>query len=255
MATIASADGVEIAFDVEGDGPPLVLLHGFSDARAFWREHGYSAAFVGDGRRVILIDARGHGESGKPHETDAYSVDHHAADVIAVLDALAIETADVLGYSMGGRTALGLACLFPERLGAVVAGGAHPYAQSMQFFRTAIEAGLASWVSIVENLAGRLSANMRERLMKNDEAALAAAVARDRPDISAMLRRSPTPVLLIAGQADPIYPLVERFARESNRRFAGLPGLNHIQTVFATDEVVRETSAFLAAGADCSRRG
>ena len=85
-----SADGVPVAYTVLGTGSPLVLLHGFSETGESWREAGYVDRFLSNGRRVVLIDCRGHGASGKPHDAAAYSGDKRARDVLAVLDALGI---------------------------------------------------------------------------------------------------------------------------------------------------------------------
>ncbi len=238
------SDGVETAFEVEGRGTPLVLLHGFSDTRAFWRDQGYVDAFLATGRQPVLIDARGHGESGKPHEPELYTLRRRARDVVAVLDALGIDTAEVLGYSLGGWTALGLACHFPDRVRAVVAGGAHPYAESLRGLRDALAAGLDAWIGVVEGMAGPLPATVRERLRRNDVEALAAGVARDRPDISPLLAESPVPLLLYAGEADPRHAPAKRFARETGASFVGLPGLNHMQALFATESVARAAAAF-----------
>src|SRR5687767_9340209 len=68
-----STDGTKIVYECVGDGDPFVLLHGFSDTRETWREAGYVERLIQRGRRSILIDCRGHGESGKPHDPNAYS--------------------------------------------------------------------------------------------------------------------------------------------------------------------------------------
>src|SRR6185312_10109372 len=75
-----SADGVPIAYSVHGAGAPLILLHGFTETSASWEEIGYIEPFLRAGRQVVLIDARGHGASGKPHEPGAYTGKNHASD-------------------------------------------------------------------------------------------------------------------------------------------------------------------------------
>src|SRR3712207_4870218 len=96
-------DDTRIYYEVEGAGPPLVLLHGLSDSLASWRDYGFVAGLASD-YRLILIDARGHGRSDKPHDPNAYGHAQRAADVAAVLDDLAIDRAHFLGYSLGGWT-------------------------------------------------------------------------------------------------------------------------------------------------------
>src|SRR5690606_26148284 len=98
-------DSVEIMYRVEGDGAPLVLLHGFTDNSESWQEYGFVAPLIDAGRKLVMIDARGHGRSGRPNDPAAYAPYARAADVVAVLDALRLPRADVLGYSMGGWTA------------------------------------------------------------------------------------------------------------------------------------------------------
>ena len=81
-----------IHYQVAGEGPALVLLHGFSERVVDWYEAGYVDALRPD-YRLILIDARGHGASDKPHDRAAYALDRRVADVTAVLDALEIAKA------------------------------------------------------------------------------------------------------------------------------------------------------------------
>src|SRR5215471_13174551 len=102
----ADNDGVRIHYQVEGEGPPLVLQHGFSESVVDWYEAGYVDALRSD-YRLILIDARGHGASDKPHDPDAYELERRVADVVAVLDGLAIGKAVFWGYSMGGWIGFG----------------------------------------------------------------------------------------------------------------------------------------------------
>ena len=86
-------DGVRIHYRVEGSGVPLVLHHGFTSRLDRWYENGYVEALQ-DRYRLILIDARGHGKSDKPHEPAAYQTERRVADVLAVMDAVGIELTD-----------------------------------------------------------------------------------------------------------------------------------------------------------------
>jgi pimeloyl-ACP methyl ester carboxylesterase len=236
-------DSVEILYRVEGQGEPLVLLHGFTENSESWREYGFVAPLLAAGRSLITIDARGHGRSGRPHDPAAYAPYARALDVIAVLDALRLPRADVLGYSMGGWTAYCVAKYFPERLRSVIAGGTQPYGQSLEPYRRIMACGLDCWADIVEEMANRPVA--RRRLLANDSAALSAVVAEDRPNIAASVARAGVPMLLYAGRADTIHDLISRFAREADAEFLSLPGQNHIQTLQAADAVVPPVVAFL----------
>jgi alpha-beta hydrolase superfamily lysophospholipase len=73
QGTTISHDGTPIAFEAEGSGPPLVLLHGFAGEGRDWHEKGYVSRLTALGRRVITLDARGHGKSGKPHHASDYA--------------------------------------------------------------------------------------------------------------------------------------------------------------------------------------
>jgi pimeloyl-ACP methyl ester carboxylesterase len=114
-----SNDGTRIAYQLEGDGPPLVLLAGQANSHHWWD------AVRGDfSRRTITLDWRGTGDSDRPDVV--YSTQGFADDVVAVLDAAGIESADVYGTSMGGRVAQWLAIRCPERIRALVLGCTSP---------------------------------------------------------------------------------------------------------------------------------
>src|SRR6266567_1274226 len=117
-------DGVEIAFLDQGDGEPIVLVHGFaSNAAVNWVHPGWVATLTRAGRRAIALDLRGHGASAKLYDPAAYHSAVMAEDVRALLDHLALSRADVMGYSMGARIAAFLALAHPDRVRAGVLGG------------------------------------------------------------------------------------------------------------------------------------
>ena len=109
-----SNQGVRIHYQVEGDGPPLVLQHGITWNLRFWYYRGYVDALKGD-YRLILIDARGHGASDKPHDPTAYNREAKVSDICAVLDALDIARSHFWGYSMGCSIGMALGLLRPDR--------------------------------------------------------------------------------------------------------------------------------------------
>jgi pimeloyl-ACP methyl ester carboxylesterase len=117
-------DGVEIAYLDEGAGEPIVLVHGFASTKEVnWVNPGWVRTLNGVGRRVIALDNRGHGASSKLYDPAAYQMALMAEDVAALLDHLAIERADVMGYSMGARITAFLSVNHPERVRSAILGG------------------------------------------------------------------------------------------------------------------------------------
>lgn len=115
---------VEIAFLDEGEGEPIVLVHGFASSKDVnWVGTSWTTTLRGAGRRVIALDDRGHGASTKLYDPADYHTTLMAEDVRALLDHLKIERADVMGYSMGARISAFLALKHPDRVRSVVLGG------------------------------------------------------------------------------------------------------------------------------------
>ena len=118
-----SFDGISISYESWGEGPPVILLHGFIvDSKINWVGAGLIRPLLAEKRRVIALDARGHGRSDKPHDPKAYAGRAMARDVIALIDELGLTDAVLIGYSMGGYTALEVA-LLDNRVSAVAAWG------------------------------------------------------------------------------------------------------------------------------------
>ncbi|MXP09741.1 alpha/beta fold hydrolase [Pseudoblastomonas halimionae] len=104
--TISSFDGEELAIHRMGEGQPVVLLHGlFSSAQMNWIKYGHAAKLVASGFECIMPDLRAHGESAKPHDASAYPHDVLVSDAAAVVEKLGLEHYDLVGFSLGARTA------------------------------------------------------------------------------------------------------------------------------------------------------
>lgn len=123
MATFPSFDGVTLSYTDDGDGPVLVLLHGFAaDTNVNYVRPGLFDLFLDEGFRVVAMDARGHGLSEKPREPEAYGNDAMKRDVSALLDHLRIDACVLVGYSMGGHTTLRVAVDEPRVKALVLLG-------------------------------------------------------------------------------------------------------------------------------------
>jgi pimeloyl-ACP methyl ester carboxylesterase len=115
---------VEIAYLDEGEGPPIVLVHGFASTKDVnWVYPTWVSLLRHSGRRVIALDHRGHGASTKLYDPEDYHIGIMMGDVRALLDHLKIERADVMGYSLGSRITALLALHAPERVRSAVLGG------------------------------------------------------------------------------------------------------------------------------------
>lgn len=124
MKELRSFDGATIAYLDRGEGPPVLLLHGFAaDHKSNWVGNGIVDALVAAGRRVIATDARGHGASDKSRDPAAYRDPAMVRDAEGLLEQLDIEAADVVGYSMGAMTAARLAATGNPRVRSVILAG------------------------------------------------------------------------------------------------------------------------------------
>ena len=118
------SDGLTLAYRDEGDGDPILLIHGFaSNLDVNWVGPGWFDVLQADGRRVIAIDNRGHGASEKLYDPAFYGADLMARDAIRLLDHLNVARADVMGYSMGARVTALLAIEHRDRLRSAILGG------------------------------------------------------------------------------------------------------------------------------------
>ncbi len=240
--------GVRIHYQVEGDGPPLVLQHGLFWRVAGWYRYGYVDALK-DSYRLILIDARGHGASNKPHDGAAYNLDQHVGDITSVLDALDIPRANFWGYSMGGWFGFGMAKYAPERLGALLNGGAHPYARKMPSAGrpdgTDPEAFLDAFVSRSGLDRTVFTVEQQAEIFDNDFLALAAS-QQDRPDLGDMLPSISKPCFLYVGEADGNLPGVQKCAQQiPGAALVTISGLTHPEAFYRADQVLPHVLEFL----------
>ncbi len=237
-------DGVRIYFEVEGEGPPLVLHHGLTDTLDGWRRAGYVAA-LRDSYRLILMDSRGHGQSDKPHDPAAYALPLRIGDVTCVLDSLGLATACFWGFSMGGNIGLALAACAEERFDAFVIGGSAPGPRSpgsrLHEYVDRIKAG--GMAAIAEGLPPRFAA----QVMENDPKAIMALAQAmlDYPTFD--LAGLQTPCLIYNGTRDNASERARRAEATSSARvrYAYLDGLDHDRTFSRRSIVLPIVQPFL----------
>jgi len=252
-------DDVRIYYEYAGgDGPPLVLYHGSATSSLMWKHLGY-VEWLTEEYRVIMIDARGHGRSDKPHDEAAYTMPLIASDVVAVLDRAGVERASFFGYSMGGRVAYGLGLHAPERFDSFIIGGG-TFESTPDGFDNAtfpgaldtiasegIEAFLDRWH---ERLGMPLPPGVREMYLANDSKAIVAYLRRSQrePSHEAALARMTMPVLLFAGEhdTDRLDNSTVAATRLPDATLAVIPGEDHASTIIRAVKVLPHILRFLA---------
>ena len=222
---------VPIRYVDTGRGDPVLLIHGFTGRLEFWETTGIAAGLTAAGFRVIAYDARGHGNSAKPHDPEQYG-EEDAEDAVRLLDHLSIQRANVVGYSRGAEIASQLVVRQPNRLRSVVFGGwgvDNPVETLSREDCLAAADALARG-AFPEPLAQALQPSgappptteeqaviSRQLAAVNDMRALAAAFragCNARRVTAAALRATGVPALAIVGALDGMGPSVHVMARE-----------------------------------------
>jgi pimeloyl-ACP methyl ester carboxylesterase len=199
-------DGVQIAFLDEGEGEPIVLVHGFaSNKEVNWVNPGWVTTLTGAGRRVIALDNRGHGASTKLYDPAAYHCVRMAGDVRGLLDHLALPRADVMGYSMGARIAAFLTLAQPQRVRSAVLGGLGiRLVEGVAVFDAVAQGLEAPTAAEVTDPAARQFRSFAEQT-RSDLRALAACVRGSRQTLSrSEVGRVAVPLLVAVGGRDQI---------------------------------------------------
>jgi pimeloyl-ACP methyl ester carboxylesterase len=228
------SDGVTISFIDEGEGSPILLIHGFaSNSTVNWRNTNWIKTLSGTGFRVIAFDNRGHGQSEKLYDPAQYGGPVMAEDARRLLDHLRIARADVMGFSMGARISAFLTLTHPERVRSVVfaglginmvrgVGAPGPIAAALE----------APNAEDVKDDAARSFRVFAEQT-RSDRRALAACIrsSRDKiaPELLAAIR---CPVLVAVGTEDVIAGSgPELAAIIPGAEFLPIPGRDHMKSV------------------------
>jgi pimeloyl-ACP methyl ester carboxylesterase len=229
-----NSDGVDIAYIDEGSGDPVLLIHGFaSNVNTNWVDTGWVKTLIGAGYRVVAYDNRGHGQSAKLYDLEAYGAPIMAEDARRLLDHLGIARAHIIGYSMGARIAAFLAMAHPARVRSLVFGGlglnmvrgvagTGPVAHALE----------AASIDEVTNPTARTFRAFAEQT-KSDLKALAACIRSSRaPITAAALGTLRCPVLIVVGERDVIGGSAAKLAELiPGARGIELAGRDHMKAV------------------------
>jgi pimeloyl-ACP methyl ester carboxylesterase len=275
MPTI-HANGIDIYFETQGNGPWIVLNHGWRGPSADWQPNALSLREQG---RLLLYDVRGHGKTTAPEDIESYSMPQYAADLRALLDALEITQAHIVGVSQGGMIAVQFACDYPERTRSLVVsdstagngGDEGPGGEWERKMQRALEA--MEHIAREEGLAA-----LAEKRMAYDRAndpryfdfpeALETREARDRasytnmslaafigtaraigrrPDNTGRVRELRMPVLIMTGEHDDFRPCGERDHKLiTGSRFVLAKGSGHSIDRWRPDIWAPQVAGFVA---------
>jgi len=243
--------GVRIYYELEGEGPPLILLHGLSEDLEWWRDYGYVKS-LRNNYKLILIDARGHGTSDKPHNPDTYKLELLVTDIVEVLNDLRISKAHFLGFSMGGWIGFGIGKYASERFYSLIIGAMSPYKEPakdahLEYFKKEKD---FIWADLEKRYGSKImTPAIKARWMANDLEALIALISQDwMLSLENVLPTITLPCLLFVGEADPFYPNVKKCAGSlPNATFVSFPNLLHVETLYRSDLVIPCIKKFLAA--------
>jgi pimeloyl-ACP methyl ester carboxylesterase len=233
MATFTH-DNVEIAYLDEGEGEPIVLVHGFaSNKEVNWVAPGWVTTLTRAGRRVVALDNRGHGQSTKLYDPALYDTRLMAGDVRALLDHLGIARADVMGYSMGARITAFLALEHGEAVRAAILGGLGIHLVEGVGLPTSIAEALeAPSLLDVPDQQGRMFRTFAEQT-RSDRRALAACIRGSRQTLTreeaAAIR---VPVLIAVGTKDDVAGSAHGLAAVmAGAEVLDIPGRDHMLSV------------------------
>jgi pimeloyl-ACP methyl ester carboxylesterase len=225
---------VEIAYLDEGEGDPILLVHGFASTKNVnWVYPTWVSELRRNGRRVIAFDNRGHGESAKLYDSAAYEIASMASDIAALMDHLNIERADIMGYSLGSRMTAVLALGQPRRLRSAILGG--------------IGIGLIEGGGPGENVASALEAESLDEVTdpvgrtfrafadqtRSDRRALAACLRGSRRLMSRQeAERIAVPILIAVGTADAIAGSADALGKIiPGSQVLNIPNRDHMRAV------------------------
>jgi pimeloyl-ACP methyl ester carboxylesterase len=261
MPFVQSSDGVRLAYELEGAGPPLLLHLGAGCDSGLWRAAGYLEPLARS-YTCISFDHRGHGASDTPQGAAAYHVDRLTADVVELLDHLGLRSVAFWGYSAGIGPGVRLAQLHPERVWAIVASGSvGPPDPPDELAAWSTEAAASfrehGWENLIASFEKQepepIPTWMTDRIRAtgiDQWVYLIEAFPEWHWEEWDALPEIDTPTLFLTGELedrdDHVGTIVGRMRRGEVLR---LPQLGHINAFLATDAVLPRVGDFLAAHA------
>lgn len=244
--SVVDNQGIRIHYECVGQGPPLIMQYGQYFPLDIWYEHHYVDSLQND-CRLILVDARGHGDSDKPYDSAAYRLEAMVGDIIAVMNDLGLEKVHYMGYSSGGYLGFALAKLIPNRLHSLILGGTSPYpdpdpeagaawhveqASRLESQTTAVFVAELEGFLLSQGLPP-LSPRLKTGMLKHDTCALVAwnrAIAQGVPAYDDILDSISMPCLIYAGENTGEYADAVRAAQEiPGALFVGIPNGEHLE--------------------------
>jgi pimeloyl-ACP methyl ester carboxylesterase len=246
-----SADGTQIAYEVTGSGPALILVHGGGQTRRSWNQIGYVERLA---KRftVITMDLRGSGDSDRPVTAEAYALDTVLADFLAVADATGAKSFHIWGFGHGGTLARYLAARSDRVISAVLVGMTMGPAAS-GVFKTAVEAMKAKWQPVIAaHAAGTLDL---KTLSTSDRTAWEAGIAPNVLSLTALLDYPPlepaeikVPTLWAVGSDDSAMENVKEYEgklKGTQVTLKVLSSVNYSDSFIKVEQVIGEIEPFL----------
>ena len=228
--------GIRLHYELNGpeDGTPIVLVHGFcSDYHLNWVGSRWQETLVNQEFLVIGLDCRGHGHSEKPHDPAAYDRSEMAADVVRLLDHLAVRQADYLGYSMGGRIGLQVLVDHGPRIRHAVLGGVGLWAARAQPANAELTARRMRGDETVDDPIALTFYQFAVARPINDLEALACCILGPQRELTdGELDAVSNPVLICTGDQDVMAQGgAELAAKLGSGRHFNIEGRNHMNAV------------------------
>jgi pimeloyl-ACP methyl ester carboxylesterase len=257
MPFVTAPDGVRLHYELQGDGPPLVLHLGAGCDSDLWRAAGYVGPLAKD-HQCILFDHRGHGKSDRPREVEANHIDRYVDDVGALLDNLGLDSTHFWGWSNGMLVGCAAAARFGPRIRSLILGGAVGRPLDSAALKDAVEARIrhlreGGWDWLVNGFAeeeGECPEWMKNRIRATDlEQMVLWQLARldwAQSPWDLVVNAQPATLLVVGDLEDPEHLMTEAAAAMRDATEVRIEGLGHINAFLASDRVLPHITAFLA---------